>query len=89
MEVASSPKKLGSIYPSAWCCIPEDLNLRLQLYILPQYKLFMYLIMYVVAPIILVMKFNELVKQLGRIRINFVGPPVGYIFFMHKNKTVV
>jgi len=49
----------------------------------------MYLIMYVVALIILVMKFNELVKQLGRIRINFVGPLVGYIFFMHKNKTVV
>jgi hypothetical protein len=34
------------------------------------------------------MKFNELVEQMGRIRINFVGPLVGYIFFMYKNKTV-
>jgi hypothetical protein len=89
MEVASSSKKLGSIYPSTRCCIPEDLNLHPQLHILPPYKLFMYLIMFVVALIILVMKFNELVEQLGRIRINFVGSLVGYIFFRHKNNTVV
>jgi hypothetical protein len=88
MEVASSSKKLGSIYPSTCCCIPEDLDLHLQLHILPPYKLFMYLIMYVVA-LILVMKFNELVEQSGRIRTNFVGPLAGCIFFMHKNKIVV
>ena len=89
MEVASSSKKMGIIYPSTRCCIPEDLNLHLKLYMLPPYKLFMYLIIYVAALITLVMKFNELVKQLGRIRISFVGPLVGYIFFMRRNKTVL